>query len=178
MANIQSYPIGTASTDSLLVGTQMNVEQPGGVKVNLTRNFTVGQISTLITKDYTEVTRTLTNAEYLSSKTAGIIIVPGITGKYIKVVSAYASFTYASPSFFFSEDFVLSNSTSMGNLNGDDIQARIPQGFQDIDGDEISVFGLEAAKPAISLPLRFGTPTTATITGGGTVAITVRYQVI
>ena len=179
MANIQSYPIGTASTDSLLVGTQMNVEQPDGVKVNLTRNFTVGQISTLITKDYTEVTRTLTNAEYLSSKTAGIIIVPGVTGKYIRVVSAYASFVYEAPNaFMWSQDLVLSNNTSMGNLNSNTIQARIPQDLEDIDGNEIAIFGLEAAKPVKGSPLRFGTPTTATLTGSGTIAITVRYQLI
>jgi hypothetical protein len=66
----------------------------------------------------------------------------------------------------------------MGNLNSDDIQARIPQGFQDIDGDEVAIFGLEAAKPSKGLPLMFGTPSTATVTGGGTIAITVRYQVI
>ena len=66
----------------------------------------------------------------------------------------------------------------MGNLNSDNIQARIPQDLEDIDGDEIAIFGLEAAKPAKGLPLRFGTSSTATITGGGTVTITVRYQLI
>ena len=168
--------MGTPKSGDLLLGTSVPIV--GTNEKATTKNFGIEAVASLVSRGFEEVTKTLTNAEYLSSKTAGIVIVPGITGKYIQVVSAYASFIYASSSFFFSQDFVLSNRTSMGNLNSDDIQARIPQGFQDIDGDEVAIFGLEAAKPSKGLPLMFGTPSTATVTGGGTIAITVRYQVI
>ena len=176
MAIANSYPMGTPKSDDLLLGT--SVPTPGTNEKATTKNFGIEAVAALVSRGFEEVTKTLTNAEYLSSKTAGIVIVPGITGKYIQVVSAYASFIHSGASFMFSQDFVLSNRTSMGNLNGDDIQARIPQSFQDIDGDEIAIFGLEAAKPSKGLPLMFGTPSTATVTGGGTIAITVRYQVI
>jgi len=176
MAIANSYPMGIPKSDDLLLGT--SVPRVGTNEKATTKNFGIEAVAALVSRGFVEVTKTLTNAEYLSSKTAGIIIVPGVAGKYIQVVSAYASFIYESSSFFFSQDFVLSNRPSMGNLNSDDIQARIPQDFQDIDGDEVAIFGLEAAKPSKGLPLRFGTPTTATLTGGGTIAITVRYQVI
>ena len=177
MAIANSYPMGTPKAADLLIGT--SVPTPGTNEKATTKNFGIEDVAALVTRGFIEVTRTLTNAEYLSSKTEGIIIVPGVTGKYIQVVSAYASFMITnSPVFMFSEDLVLSNRTSMGNLNSEDIQARIPQSFEDIDGDEISIFGLEATKPVKGLPLRFGTSTTATLAGSGTLAITVRYQLI
>ena len=177
MAIANSYPMGTPKAGDLLLGT--SVPTLGANEKATTRNFGIEDVASLVSRGFVEVTKTLTNAEYLSLKTAGIIIVPGVTGKYIQVVSAYASFMYTSgAAFMFSQDLVLSNSTSMGNVNGNTIQARIPQNLEDIDGNEIAIFGLEAAKPAIGLPLRFGTSSTATITGAGTVAVTVRYQVI
>ena len=176
MAIVNSYPMGTPKSGDLLLGT--SVPRVGTNEKATTKNFGIEAVASLVSRGFEEVTKTLTNAEYLSSKTAGIVIVPGVIGKYIRVVSAYASFIHAGASFMFSQDLVLSNRTSMGNLNGDDIQARIPQGFQDIDGNEVAIFGLEAAKPSMSLSLIFGTSSTATVTGGGTIAITVRYQVI
>jgi len=177
MANLTAYPIGTPKSGDLIIGTSVPV--PGTNQKPTTKNFEIESVASLISRGFVEVTKTLTNAEYLSSKTAGIIIVPGVTGRYIQVVSAYANFVRTSGDvFMFSQDLVLSNNTSMGNLNSDNIQARIPQDLEDIDGDEIAIFGLEAAKPAKGLPLRFGTSSTATVTGSGTVTITVRYQLI
>ena len=39
MADLTSYPAGTAAQDTLLIGTQVNVPQADGTKRNLTRNF-------------------------------------------------------------------------------------------------------------------------------------------
>ena len=44
MAELQVYPQGTPATNTMLVGTQMNVEQSDGTRKNLTRNFSVQQI--------------------------------------------------------------------------------------------------------------------------------------
>ena len=178
MADITSYPLGTPATDTLLVGTQMRVLQSDGTQANLTRNFTVEQVGTLITQDYVEVTKTLTNAEWIALPATSIIVVPAVTGKRIQVISAYASFIYASPSFFFSSDLVLSNAVALANLNSNTIQAKIPQQFEDIDGNDLAIFGLQATTPTLGGPIRLGTLSSATNTGGGTIAITVRYQVI
>ena len=48
MADIISYPLGTPAADTLLVGTQMNVQQLDGGEANLTRNFTLTNVASLI----------------------------------------------------------------------------------------------------------------------------------
>ena len=47
MAELISYPTGTAAGDTLLVGTQINVPQPDGTTLNMTRNFTASSIAAL-----------------------------------------------------------------------------------------------------------------------------------
>ena len=179
MAEITAYPLGTPATDTLLVGTQMNVPQSDGTKANLTRNFPISQISSLITQDYVEVTKNISNAEWLALPTTGIAVVPAVTGKHIQVLSAYATFTsVAGDYFYFTSDLILTNSASSPNLNSDQIQARIPQNLEGADDTVKTIFGLEACQPNLSFPLYFGTPTTATNSGGGTVSITVRYTLI
>jgi hypothetical protein len=176
MAIANSYPMGTPKSDDLLLGT--SVPTPGTNEKATTKNFGIEAVASLVSRGFLEVTKTLTNAEWITLKTAGIIIVPATTGKYIQVVSAYASFIHTGANFLFSSDLVLSSRTTITNLTLKDIQARIPQDFEDIDGNEIAIFGLEAAKPILSAPLYFNTLSTATNAGGGTVAVTVRYQVI
>ena len=48
MADLTSYPSGTAAQDTLLIGTQINVPQSDGTNRNLTRNFSVSNIASLI----------------------------------------------------------------------------------------------------------------------------------
>lgn len=48
MADLTSYPSGTAAQDTLLIGTQINVPQSDGTNKNLTRNFSVSNIASLI----------------------------------------------------------------------------------------------------------------------------------
>ena len=48
MADIISYPLGTPAADTLLLGTQMNVQQLDGGEANLTRNFTLSNVASLI----------------------------------------------------------------------------------------------------------------------------------
>ena len=47
MADLTSYPAGTAAQDTLLIGTQVNVPQADGTKRNLTRNFSISNVASL-----------------------------------------------------------------------------------------------------------------------------------
>ena len=175
MAIANSYPMGTPKAGDLLLGT--SVPTPNTNEKATTRNFGVEAVAALVSRGYIEVTKVLTNAEWLALPTTGIIVVPAVTGKRIQVLSAYAKFSAAAPVYMFSSSLVLSGAASLANLNGDGIQASIPQSFEDFD-DEIVVFALQATKPSLSAPIRFGTLSTATNTGSGTVSITVRYTLI
>ena len=65
MAEIQAYPQGTPATDTMLVGTQMNVLQSDGTRKNLTRNFSVANIATFANSynlGYTVYTALITQA--------------------------------------------------------------------------------------------------------------------
>jgi len=176
MAIANSYPMGTPKSGDLLLGTSTPVA--GTNEKPTTRNFGIEDVAALVSRGFLEITKTLTNAEWIALPATGIIVVPAVTGKYIQVVSARASFIFSTPTFTFTSDLALSSSTALPNFNGDSIQARIPQSFEDIDENEVSIFGLEATKPTLSAPLYFNTLNTATNVGGGTIAITVRYQVI
>ena len=110
--------------------------------------------------------------------TTGIVVIPGVASKRIQVLSAYARLNYATSAFFFTSDLILTGAAVSSTLNSTTIQARVPQSFEDIDGYEVIILELEACKPQLGTPLYFGTLSTATNTGGGTVSITVRYTLI
>ena len=174
MAIANSYPMGTPKSGDLLLGTSVPLTPE---EKATTRNFSISDVTTLATQGYAEVTKVISNAEWLALPTTSIIVVPAVTGKRIQVLSAYAKFSAADPVYMFSASLVLSGAASLANLNGDSIQASIPQSFEDFD-DEVVVFALQATKPSLSAPIRFGTLSTATNSGSGTVSVTVRYQVI
>ena len=175
MAIANSYPMGTPKAGDLLLGT--SVPTPNTNEKATTRNFGVEAVAALVSRGYIEVTKVLTNAEWIALPTTGIIVVPAVASKRIQVLSAYARFSAADPVYMFSSALVLSGAATLNNLNGDGIQASIPQSFEDFD-NEIVVFALQATKPSLSAPIRFGTLSTATNSGSGTVSVTVRYQVI
>ena len=176
MAIANSYPMGTPKAGDLLLGT--SVPTPNTDEKATTRNFGVEAVAALVNRGYIEVTKVLTNAEWIALPTTGIVVVPGVASKRIQVLSAYARFNYAASSFFFTSDLALTGSASSTSLNGNTVQARVPQNFDDIDGNDIVILELEACAPTVGIPLYFGTVTTATNTGGGTVSITVRYTLI
>ena len=175
MAIANSYPMGTPKSGDLLLGT--SIPDYGSNEKPSTRNFSISDVTTLATQGYAEVTKVISNAEWIALPTTSIIVVPAVASKRIQVLFAYARFSAADPAYLFSSPLVLSGTAVLDNLNGDNIQASIPQSFQDFD-QEVIVFGLEATKPSLSAPIRFGTLSTATNSGSGTVSVTVRYQVI
>ena len=178
MAEITAYPLGTPATDTLLVGTQMNVPQSDGTKANLTRNFPISQISSLITQDYVEVTKTISNAEWLALPTTSVqIIPPQGAGKFTQVILAYIEWKHAGASFIFSQPLNLANGTS-GASNLLTIQGVLPQAYEDIDGDTTQIFTISGSDTSANAAINFGCPSATTLAGGGSLAITVRYQVI
>jgi len=65
MADANSYPAGTPSGNTRLIGTQLNVPQAGGLYQNQTRNFTIGSIASVVNQvnlGYTTYVATITQA--------------------------------------------------------------------------------------------------------------------
>jgi hypothetical protein len=176
MAIANSYPMGTPKSGDLLLGT--SVPRVGIDEKATTRNFGVEAVAALVNRGYIEVTKVLTNAEWIALPTTAIAVVPAVTSKHIQVLSAYATFTsVAGDYFYFTSDLILTNRTSSPNLNSSQIQARIPQNLEGADDTVKTIFELEACQPNL-LALYFSTLSTATNSGGGTVSITVRYTLI
>ena len=180
MANTRSYPSATAKSDDLILGTSMPL--PNTNDDPRTVNFSVSDVITLATENYVEVTKTLTNAEWLALPTTAITVVPAQVGRTI-ITQAYLTVlgypTTPSATMNWSADLVLGAQTSYANIYADSIQAKIPASFGDTDTlGQIDVFALNATTPSLNSAITFGVISTATITGTGFVSITVRYQVI
>ena len=75
MADIISYPLGTPAADTLLVGTQMNVQQLDGGEANLTRNFSVSQVASLINTGFAGGYKVYTAALLQTGATAPVATV-------------------------------------------------------------------------------------------------------
>ena len=180
MANLTAYGTGTPKASDLLLGTK--TATPNTNEKNITQNFTIGDITTLTTQGYVEVTKTLTNAEWLALATTAITVVPAQAGRTI-ITQAYLTIlgypTNPSTPMNWNADLVLGAQTSYANINADSIQAKIPASFGDTDTlGQIDVFALNATSPNLNSAITFGVINSATITGTGFVSITVRYQVI
>ena len=86
MAIANSYPMGTPKSGDLLLGT--SVPRVGIDEKPTTRNFSISEVITLATENYVEVTKTLTNAEWLALATTAITVVPPQAGRTI-ITQAY-----------------------------------------------------------------------------------------
>jgi len=177
MAEITAYPLGTPATDTLLVGTQMNVPQSDGTKANLTRNFPISQIKTLITQDYVEVTKTISNAEWLALPTTSVVLIPAQgVGTAIKILTATLKFNHVSTSFFFNNSLIIGSGAS-GSVNATN-QCVLPTAFEDIDSSDVISLATQNANISLNTPIYIGTPNGSVNSGDGTVTVVLRYQVI
>jgi len=176
MANISTYPIGTPSLEDLIPGTQ-KFTAANGKKENLTRNFTVSDLSSLATNNYVETTLTLTAAQMRSLHTGAIQLLPSPGGT--KVIKLLTVSTYLDSDTRF---------TSVGSAGIDivfatnviSVQARIPillyTGTNDYVGNVITPF--ESIGGIWTLPLMVYSQTAILLGGTSTFSIKVRYQVL
>ena len=89
MAIANSYPMGTPKSDDLLLGT--SVPLPGTNEKATTRNFSLSNVVTLATQGYVEVTKDISNSQWLAlaANSVEIIPAPGV-GKVVQIILAHA----------------------------------------------------------------------------------------
>jgi hypothetical protein len=175
MAIANSYPMGTPKSDDLLLGT--SVPRVGTNEKATTKNFSISNVVTLATQGYAEVTKAISNAEWLALKTASIEIVPAQGAEtVVQVLTAHVKWTASGANFAFNQPLTLGNGTS--GAVGVVTQGTLPATYTDIDSDATQIFTISGADASLNSPINFGCVSSATLAGGGTLQVTVRYQVI
>ena len=176
MAIANSYPMGTPKSDDLLLGT--SVPLPGTNEKATTRNFSLSNVVTLATQGYVEVTKDISNSQWLALAANSVEIIPAPgSGKVIQIILAHAKWVPSGANFTFNQTLTLGNGTS--GAVGSVTQATMPSAdYTDIDGNETYIFTISGAASSSNGAINFGCASGATIAGGGTLSITVRYQVI
>mgnify|MGYP003631406400 FL=1 len=174
MANIQAYPTGTPKANDLLLGT--SVPLPNTDAKPITNNFSITDISTILNQG-TEITKTLTNAEWIALPTTSIQILPGLgANTAIKILSAYIKFNHVSTSFFFNNSLIIGTGAS-GSVNATN-QCVLPTAFEDIDSSDVISLATQNANISLNAPIYIGTPNGSVNSGDGTVTVVLRYQTI
>ena len=175
MAIANSYPTGTPKSSDLLLGT--SVPDVGSTEKATTRNFSISEVVTLATKNYVEVTKAISNAEWLALATTSVQIIPAQgAGKVIQVILAHAKWVPSGDNFTFDQPLTLGNGTGGASVV---VQGTMPStDYTDIDGDSTYLFTISGAAASSNSAINFGCANGATLGGGGTLSITIRYQVI
>ena len=175
MAIANSYPMGTPKSSDLLLGT--SVPDVGSTEKATTRNFSISEVVTLATKNYVEVTKAISNAEWLALATTSVQIIPAQgAGKVIQVILAHAKWVPSGDNFEFNQPLTLGNGTGGASVV---VQGTMPStDYTDIDGDSTYLFTISGAAASSNSAINFGCANGATLGGGGTLSITIRYQVI
>jgi len=167
MAIIYSYPIGTPSAADNLLGTQVDPI----TEENKTVQFGIGAVSTLITQGYLETTTTITNAQWTALGGTPITLVPNPgANKYIKVLEASIFFDFAVSNFSFTN-------LEIAPLGGNVQATLLAAGASPVTADQVWTLAPTTAS-VIPGALTFRNATAANPTGGGTVQVKIRYQVL
>tara|TARA_B110000285_G_scaffold191216_1_gene218855 strand:- start:39 stop:569 length:531 start_codon:yes stop_codon:yes gene_type:complete len=176
MANISTYPIGTPGASDLIPGTQLYTDTNGKTQ-NLTRNFSVSSIATFATENYIEITKVISNAEWLALATTSVQIIPTPgASKALQVILAHVKWIHSGANFEWNQPLHLSNGTT--GAVSTVVQGTIPTSYSDVNGNDTQIFTISGADVSLNGAINLGCPNGATITGGGTLSITIRYQVI
>ena len=175
MAIANSYPMGTPKSGDLLLGTSSPT--PDTDEKPSTRNFSVEAVASLVKRGYTEITKTLTNAEWLALPTTSVVVIPAQgSGSAVKILAAYLKFNYLTTSFFFNQGISIGSGND--GSNGPSKQCFLPNTFEDIDGYDVITLQTQNANINLNAPIYIGSPNAATNSGGGTVTVVLRYEVI
>jgi len=119
----------------------------------------------------------LTNAQWLALKTTSIEIVPAQgAGTVVQVLTAYVKWAVSGDNFAFNQPITLGNGVS--GAVGVVTQGTLPVTYTDIDSDATQIFTISGADASLNSSINFGCNSSATLAGGGTLQVTVRYQVI
>jgi len=169
MAIIYGYPTGTPTTKDNVLGTQVDPV----TEENKTVQFNIGQMNTLSANNFLEITKTITNAQWLALGGAAVTLVPNPgANKYIKVLEASIFFDFAGNNFAFPN-----SNLEIAPLGGN-VQVVLPAaGASPIDADQVWTLAPTTAS-VIPGALTFRKSTVANPTGGGTVQVKIRYQVL
>ena len=167
MAIIYGYPTGTPTTKDNVLGTQVDPV----TEENKTVQFNIGQMNTLSANNFLEITKTITNAQWLALGGAAVTLVPNPgANKYIKVLEASIFFDHAGNNFAFTN-------LEIAPLGGN-VQVVLPAaGASPVDDDQVWTLAPTTAS-ITSAALVFRNIGVANPTGGGTVQVKVRYQVL
>jgi len=168
MAIIYSYPIGTPSAADNLLGTQVDPI----TEENKTVQFGIGAVSTLITQGYLETTTTITNAQWTALGTASVTLVPNPgPNKYVKVLEASIFFDFAGANFGFTDLQI--------GPNGGNAQATLAAAIASpVSEDQVWTLAPNTPNLMSTGALVFRNITVANPTGGGTLQVKIRYQVL
>ena len=173
MAQIITYPTGTATSADFLLGIQTTTT---GAQANPTKKFTMSDVVSA-GSGATTVTIDISNAEWLALNATPktLIAAPG-AGKAIKILDASVFFDYASSNFTWTTNINLQiNSVTFGT---------IPSSLSALAADTI----FNIATPLANTPSDFGgiiTTNTALVTagggttaGGGALKVKIRYEIL
>jgi hypothetical protein len=177
MANAISYPLGVPKKGDYLLGTSVpNADEDD--KSPVTRNFDIASVSSLVQQGYVEKTVSISNSQWLGLAGTSVEIIPAPgAGKVIQVILAHIKWVHSGANFQFNQSLTLGNGTS--GAVGQATQATMPSAnYTDIDSDSTYIFTISGAASSSNGAINFGCVSGATITGGGTLSITVRYQII
>ncbi len=176
MANIQAYPKGTPKENDILLGT--SVPLPNTDAKPVTNNFSIKDISTVLNKG-TEISKTLTNAEWIDLPNTSIQIIPSLgSGTAIKILSAYIKFNHASTSFLFNNSITIGTGSSGAISIVNQCVLPGPNAFEDIDGDAVISLATQNASLSLNGSIYIGMPNGSTNSGDGTVTVVLRYETI
>ena len=176
MATAGSYPVGTPKDGDYLLGTSVPLPHETDRKPQ-TKNFSIGSVVTFATQNYVEVTKSISNLEWLALKTTSIEIVPAQgAGTVVQVLTPHVKWDHSGANFSFNQPLTLGNGTT--GAVGVATQGTIPITYSAVDADATQIFTISGADASLNSPINFGCDSSATLAGGGTLQVTVRYQVI
>ena len=97
-------------------------------------------------------------------------------GTVVQVLTAHVKWSHSGADFSFNQPLTLGNGST--GVAGVATQGTLPITYSVVDADSTQIFTISGADASLNSPINFGCASSATLAGGGTLQVTVRYQVI